>query len=141
MQYFLVTFLLKSEFSSLDLAYYFYTEDLLFQEIVQREFVLRKEKWNKTEVINLSKTAICSLGRCDDYFFSLIIIPFYKLLVVLPVSVAAVERGFSNLRKLKLYLNNTTSKPRTSGFVIYSPTHSCKQLSSSSDSININFLL
>jgi hypothetical protein len=103
-------FCLKSEFSSLDSAYKFYSEDLSFKEIVQSEFMLWKEKLIKTEVINLPKTAICFIDRCDKNLFPNMY-TLLKLLAVLPVSVATVERSFSTLRRLKTYLRSTTSEP------------------------------
>jgi hypothetical protein len=112
-------FCIKSEFSSLDSAYKFYSEDLSFKEIVQSEFMLWKEKWIKTEVINLPKTAICSIERCDKNLFPNMY-TLLKLLAVLPVFVATVERSFSTLRRLKTYLRNTTSETRLNGLALLS---------------------
>lgn len=112
-------FCLKSEFSSLNSAFKFYSEDLSFKEIVQSEFMLWKEKWIKLETVNLPKTAICSLERCDKNSFPNIYI-LLKLLAVLPVTVATVERSFSTLRRLKTYLRNTKSETRFNGLALLS---------------------
>ncbi|XP_050063021.1 52 kDa repressor of the inhibitor of the protein kinase-like [Aphis gossypii] len=105
-------FCIKSGFSSLDSAYKFYSEDKEdFKEIVQSEFMLWKEKWIKAEIINLPKTAICSIERCNKNLFPNMN-TLLKLLAVLPVSVATVERSFSTLRRLMTYLRNTTSETR-----------------------------
>ncbi|GBO25130.1 hypothetical protein AVEN_68204-1, partial [Araneus ventricosus] len=68
-----------------------------------------KEKWSQEKSENLPKTAISSLEKCDKTFFPNIYI-LLKLLAVVPVSVATVERSFSSLRRLKTYLRNTTSE-------------------------------
>jgi len=73
----------------LDSAYKFYSEDLSFKEIVQSELMLWKEKWIKLEVINLPKTAICSVQRCVKNLFSNTY-TLLKMLAVLSVSVATV---------------------------------------------------
>lgn len=41
-----------------------------------------------------------------------------KLLTILPVSVATIERSFSNLRRFKKYLRNTTSETRLDGLAL-----------------------
>ncbi|GBN76213.1 hypothetical protein AVEN_155194-1 [Araneus ventricosus] len=81
--------------------------------------MLWKGKWSQEKSENLPKTAISSLEKCDKTFFPNINI-LLKLLVVLPASVATVERSFSSLRTLKPYLRNTTSESRLSGLALLS---------------------
>ncbi|GBO13417.1 hypothetical protein AVEN_23865-1 [Araneus ventricosus] len=80
--------------------------------------MLWKEKWSQENSENLPKTAISSLEKCHKTFFPNIYI-LLKLLAVLPVSVATVERSFSSLRRLKTYLINTTSEGRLNGLSIH----------------------
>ncbi|GBM35492.1 hypothetical protein AVEN_257190-1 [Araneus ventricosus] len=80
--------------------------------------MLWKEKWSQEKSENLPKTAISSLEKCDKTFFPNIYI-LLKLLAVVPVSVATVERSFSSLR-LKTYLRNTTLESRLNGLALFS---------------------
>ncbi|GBM23764.1 hypothetical protein AVEN_271126-1 [Araneus ventricosus] len=114
LQHILPEFCTKTDFYSLEAAFNFYEEDLSHKEVVQSEFMLWKEKWTQEKSENLPKTAISSLEKCDKTFFPNIYI-LLKLLAVLPVSVATVERSFSSLRRLKTYLRNTTSERRLNG--------------------------
>ncbi|GBN92382.1 hypothetical protein AVEN_116156-1 [Araneus ventricosus] len=100
LQHILPEFCTKTDFYSLEAAFNFYEEDLSHKEVVQSEFMLWKEKWSQEKSENLPKTAISSLEKCDKTFFPNIYI-LLKLLAVLPVSVATVERSFSSLRRLK----------------------------------------
>lgn len=43
---------------------------------------------------------------------------FLKLLTVLLVSVTTIERSFSNLRRLKIYLRNRTSETRLNNLAL-----------------------
>lgn len=108
-----------TDFGSLEAAFGFYEEDLSHKEIVQSEFMLWKEKWSQENPSNLPKTAISSLEKCDKTFFPNIY-TLLKLLAVLPVSVATVERTFSSLRRLKTYLRNSTSESRLNGLALLS---------------------
>ncbi|GBM62484.1 hypothetical protein AVEN_91196-1 [Araneus ventricosus] len=99
LQHILPEFCTKTDFYSLEAAFNFYEEDLSRKEVVQSEFMLWKEKWSQEKSENLPKTAISSLEKCDKTFFPNIYI-LLKLLAVLPVSVATVERSFSSLRRL-----------------------------------------
>ncbi|GBL81624.1 repressor of the inhibitor of the protein kinase [Araneus ventricosus] len=119
LQHILPQFCTKTHFYPLEAAFNFYKEDLSHKEVVQSEFMLWKEKWSQEKSENLPKTAISSLEKCDKTFFSNIYI-LLKLLAVLPVSVATVERSFSNLRRLKTYLRNTTSESRLNGLALLS---------------------
>ncbi|GBO37366.1 hypothetical protein AVEN_81561-1 [Araneus ventricosus] len=105
LQHILPEFCTKTDFYSLEAAFNFYEEDLSHKEVVQSEFMLWKEKWSQKNSENLPKTAISSLEKCEKIFFPNILL---KLLAVLPVSVATVERSFSSLRRFKTYLRNTT---------------------------------
>ncbi|GBO00546.1 hypothetical protein AVEN_210133-1 [Araneus ventricosus] len=78
-----------------------------------------RDKWSKEKSENLPKTAISSLEKCDKTSFPNIY-TLLKLLAVLPVSVATVERSFSSLRRLKTYLRNTTSESRLNGLILLS---------------------
>ncbi|GBN87483.1 hypothetical protein AVEN_28752-1 [Araneus ventricosus] len=80
-----------------------------------------KEKCNQEKSENLPKTAISSLEKCDKTLFPNIYI-LLKLLAVVPVSVATVERSFSSLSRLKTYLRNTTSESRLNRLALLS-TH------------------
>ncbi|GBN47140.1 hypothetical protein AVEN_271179-1 [Araneus ventricosus] len=102
-------FCTKTDFYSLEAAFNFYEEDLSHKEVVQSEFMMWKEKWSQKKYENLPKTAISSLEKCDKIFFPNIYI-LVRLLAVLPVSVAIVERSFLSLRRLKTYLRNPTSE-------------------------------
>ncbi|GBM89125.1 hypothetical protein AVEN_153750-1 [Araneus ventricosus] len=102
LQHILPEFCTKTDFYSLEATFNFYEEDLSHKEVVQNEFMLWKEKWSQENSENLHKTAISSLEKCDKTFFPNIYI-LLKLLAVLPVSVATVERSFSSLRRLKTY--------------------------------------
>ncbi|GBN46771.1 repressor of the inhibitor of the protein kinase [Araneus ventricosus] len=119
LQHILPEFCIKTDFYSLEAALNFYEEDLSHKEVVQSEFMLWKEKWSQEKSENLPKTATSSLEKCDKTFFSNIFI-LLKLLAVLPVSVATVERSFSSLRRLKTYLRNTTSEIRLNGLALLS---------------------
>ncbi|GBN86768.1 repressor of the inhibitor of the protein kinase [Araneus ventricosus] len=119
LQHILPEFCTKTDFYSLEAAFNFYEEDLSHKEVVQSEFMLWKEKWSQEKSENLPKTAISSLEKCDKTFFPNIYI-LLKLLAVLPVSVATVERSFSSLRRLKTYLRNTTSESRLNGLALLS---------------------
>ncbi|GBM83972.1 repressor of the inhibitor of the protein kinase, partial [Araneus ventricosus] len=119
LQHILPEFCTKTDFYSLEAAFNFYEEDLSHKEVVQSEFMLWKEKWSLEKSENLPKTAISSLEKCDKTFFPNIYI-LLKLLAVLPVSVATLERSFSSLRRLKTYLRNTTSESRLNGLALLS---------------------
>ncbi|GBO01371.1 hypothetical protein AVEN_90723-1, partial [Araneus ventricosus] len=119
LQHSLPEFCTKTDFYSLEAAFNFYEEDLSHKEVVQSEFMLWKEKWSQEKSENLPKTAISSLEKCDKAFFPNIYI-LLKLLAVLSVSVATVERNFSSLRRLKTYLRNTTSESRLNGLAFLS---------------------
>ncbi|GBN46247.1 repressor of the inhibitor of the protein kinase [Araneus ventricosus] len=119
LQHILPEFCTKTDFYSLEAAFNFYEEDLSHKEVVQSEFMLWKEKWSLEKSENLPKTAISSLEKCDKTFFPNIYI-LLKLLAVLPVSVATLERSFSSLRRLKTYLRNTTSERRLNGLALLS---------------------
>ncbi|GBM42214.1 hypothetical protein AVEN_165967-1, partial [Araneus ventricosus] len=100
LQHILPEFCTKTNFYSLEAAFNFYEEDFSHKEVVQSEFMLWKERWSQEKSENLPKTAISSLEKCDKTFFPNIYI-LLKLLAVLPVSVATVERSFSSLRRFK----------------------------------------
>ncbi|GBN64972.1 hypothetical protein AVEN_179152-1 [Araneus ventricosus] len=100
LQHILPEFCTKIDFCSLEAALNFYEEDLSHKEVMQSEFMLWKDKWSLEKSENLPKTAISSLEICVKTFFPNIYI-ILKLLTVLPVSVATVERSFSSLRRLK----------------------------------------
>ncbi|GBL85156.1 hypothetical protein AVEN_221363-1 [Araneus ventricosus] len=100
LQHILPEFCTKTDFYSLEAAFNIYEADLSHKEVVQSEFMLWKEKWSQEKSENLPKTAISSLEKCDKTFFLNIYI-LLKLLTVLPVSVATVEKSFSSLRRLK----------------------------------------
>nr|XP_042895669.1 52 kDa repressor of the inhibitor of the protein kinase-like [Parasteatoda tepidariorum] len=119
LQHILPEFCIKTDFSSLEAAFNFYEDDLSHKEIVKSEFMLWREKWSRDKSEDLPKTAICCLEKCDKTFFPNIYI-LLKLLAVLPVSVATVERSFSSLRRLKSYLRNTTSENRLNGLALLS---------------------
>ncbi|GBM30299.1 repressor of the inhibitor of the protein kinase [Araneus ventricosus] len=119
LQHILPEFCTKTDFYSLEAAFNFYEEDLSHKEVVQSEFMSWKEKWSQEKSENLPKTAISSLKKCDKTFFPNIYI-LLKLLAVVPVSVATVERSFSSLRRLKTYLRNTTSESRLNGLALLS---------------------
>ncbi|GBN72682.1 hypothetical protein AVEN_97045-1 [Araneus ventricosus] len=84
LQHILPEFCTKIDFYSLEAALNFYDEDLSHKEVMQSEFMLRKEKWSQEKSENLPKTAISSLEKCDKTFFPNIYI-LLKLLAVLPV--------------------------------------------------------
>ncbi|GBM46498.1 repressor of the inhibitor of the protein kinase [Araneus ventricosus] len=119
LQHILPEFCTKTDFYSLEAAFNFYEEYLSHKEVVQSEFMSWKEKWSQEKSENLPKTAISSLEKCDKTFFPNIYI-LLKLLAVVPVSVATVERSFSSLRRLKTYLRNTTSESRLNGLALLS---------------------
>ncbi|GBL60750.1 repressor of the inhibitor of the protein kinase [Araneus ventricosus] len=119
LQHILPEFCTKTDFCSLEAAFNFYEEYLSHKEVVQSEFMSWKEKCSQEKSENLPKTAISSLEKCDKTFFPNIYI-LLKLLAVLPVSVATVERSFSSLRRLKTYLRNTTSESRLNGLALLS---------------------
>ncbi|GBO30804.1 hypothetical protein AVEN_191027-1 [Araneus ventricosus] len=100
-------------------AFDFYEEYLSHKEVMQFEFMSWKEKWSQEKSENLPKTAISSLEKCDKTFFPNIYI-LLKLLAVVPISVATVERSFSILRRLKTYLRNTTSESNLNGLALLS---------------------
>ncbi|GBN25518.1 Zinc finger MYM-type protein 1 [Araneus ventricosus] len=119
LQHILPEFCTKTDFCSLEAVFNFYEDDLSHKEVVQSEFMLWKEKWSQEKSENLPKTAIGSLEKCFKTFFPNIYI-LMKLLAVLPVSVATVERSFSSLRRLKTYLRNTTSESSLNGRALLS---------------------
>ncbi|GBM44060.1 hypothetical protein AVEN_223181-1 [Araneus ventricosus] len=120
LQHILPEFFTKTDFYLLEAAFNFYEEYLSHKEVVQSEFMSWKEKWSQEKSENLPKTAISSLEKCDKTFFPNIYI-LLKLLAVVPVSVATVERSFSSLRKLKTYLRNTTSEKISFIFLAHVP--------------------
>ncbi|GBM35426.1 hypothetical protein AVEN_181521-1 [Araneus ventricosus] len=102
LQHILPEFCTKTDYIqnySLEAVFNFYGEDLSHKEVVQSEFMLWKEKWSQEKSENLPKTAISSLEKCHKTFFPSIYI-LLKLLAVLPVSVATVERSFSSFLNL-----------------------------------------
>ncbi|GBM62982.1 repressor of the inhibitor of the protein kinase [Araneus ventricosus] len=119
LQHILPEFCTKTDFYSLEAAFDFYEEYLSHKEVMQSEFMSWKEKWSQEKSENLPKTAISSLEKCDKTFFPNIYI-LLKLLAVVPISVATVERSFSSLRILKTYLRNTTSESRVNGLALLS---------------------
>ncbi|GBN66997.1 repressor of the inhibitor of the protein kinase [Araneus ventricosus] len=119
LQHILPEFCTKTDFYSLEAAFNSYEEYLSHKEVVRSQFMSWKEKWCQEKSENLPKTAISSLEKCDKTFFPNIYI-LLKLLAVVPVSVATVERSFSSLRRLKTYLRNTTSESRLNGLALLS---------------------
>ena len=45
---------------------------------------------------------------------------FFRILLIIPVTVASIERSFSKLKLIKFYLRSTMSQERLSGLVILS---------------------
>ena len=45
---------------------------------------------------------------------------FFRILLIIPVTVASIERSFSKLKLIKFYLRSTMSQARLSGLVILS---------------------
>ncbi|GBN90082.1 hypothetical protein AVEN_128254-1 [Araneus ventricosus] len=119
LQHILPEFCTKTDFYSLEAAFNFYEEYLSHKEVMQSEFMSWKEKRSQEKSENHPKTAISSLEKCDKTFLTNIYI-LLKLLAVVPVSVATVERSFSSLRRLKTYLRNTTSESRLNGLALFS---------------------
>ncbi|GBM37869.1 repressor of the inhibitor of the protein kinase [Araneus ventricosus] len=119
LQHIFPEFYTKTGFYLSEAAFNFYEEDVSHKEVVQSEFILWKEKWSQEKSENLPKTAISSLEKCDKTFFPNIYI-LLKLLAVLPVSVATVERSFASLRRLKIYLRNITSERTLNGLSLLS---------------------
>ncbi|XP_028141436.2 52 kDa repressor of the inhibitor of the protein kinase-like [Diabrotica virgifera virgifera] len=119
LQNILPEFCIKTDFCALEPAFNSYEEDLSHKEVVESEFMLWKERWSQEKYENLPKSAVSSLEKCDQDFFPNIYV-LLKLLAVLPVSVATVERSFSSLRRLKTYLRNSTSENRLNGIALLS---------------------
>uniref|UniRef100_A0A6P7G194 52 kDa repressor of the inhibitor of the protein kinase-like n=1 Tax=Diabrotica virgifera virgifera TaxID=50390 RepID=A0A6P7G194_DIAVI len=119
LQNILPEFCIKTDFCALEPAFNSYEEDLSHKEVVESEFMLWKERWSQEKYENLPKSAVSSLEKCDQDFFPNIYV-LLKLLAVLPVSVATVERSFSSLRRLKTYLRNSTSENRLNGLALLS---------------------
>ncbi|XP_044751693.1 52 kDa repressor of the inhibitor of the protein kinase-like [Coccinella septempunctata] len=119
LQNILPQFCIRTDITSLEAALKLYEPDLSFNDIVRSEFKLWQEKWKQERPEVLPKTAISSLENCDKDLFPNIYI-LLKILAVLPVSVATVERTFSSLRRLKTYLRNSTSENRLNGLALLS---------------------
>ena len=45
---------------------------------------------------------------------------FFRILLIIPVTVASIERSFSKLKLIKSYLRSTMSQEKLSGLVILS---------------------
>lgn len=106
------------EYVSIEPAVKFYGSDVGHEDVVESEFQLWCIRW-KRENCDLPITALESLVQCNKGLFPNIYI-LLKLLAVLPVSTATVERSFSTLRRIKSYLRNTTSENRSNGLALLS---------------------
>ncbi|GBO22015.1 hypothetical protein AVEN_116280-1, partial [Araneus ventricosus] len=63
LQHILPEFCTKTDFYPLEAAFNFYEEDLPHKEVVQSEFMLRKEKWSQEKSENLPKTSSSSIEK------------------------------------------------------------------------------
>jgi len=100
-------------FSDIQPAIDFYEEDLrsnnqnIHMDLLKNEFEFWNLKWYNEEN-DLPKNA---LSNCPEGLFPHINI-LLKLLAILPVSTASVEKSFSSLKRIKTYLRNSTGKAR-----------------------------
>lgn len=109
-------------FSDIQPAIDFYEEDLrsnnqnIHMDLLKNEFEFWKQKWSNEEN-NLPKNALDTLSKCPEDLFPHINI-LLKLLAILPVSTASVERSFSSLKRIKTYLRNSTGEARLNGLAL-----------------------
>lgn len=105
-------------FSKIETAVKFYEDDLSgYMESIRGEWELWQLKWMSEK--NKPNSAIESLALCDKKLYPNIY-TMLKILAVLPVSTASVERSFSTLKRLKNYLRSTTSESRLVGLALLS---------------------
>ncbi|KAF0704357.1 52 kDa repressor of the inhibitor of the protein kinase-like, partial [Aphis craccivora] len=101
-----------------EIAISFYEEDLVIEnyKLLENEFEFWKQKWS-SEKNCIPKNALGTLPKCPEELFPNINV-FLKILSILPVSTASVERSFSTLKIIKPYLRNTTGETRLNGLAL-----------------------
>lgn len=100
----------------------FYRQDLLNNDaIIQGEWELWQTKWRKSQEEKkiVPSTAIEALRHCDVNFFPNLH-TLLQILATLAISTATVERSFSTLKRLKIYLRNSTGQTRLTGLALMS---------------------
>ncbi|XP_033221040.1 52 kDa repressor of the inhibitor of the protein kinase-like [Belonocnema kinseyi] len=88
-------------------------------ESLEVELHLWKMKWQQESEINHPTCAIEALGECNENLF-LSIHKLLKILATLPVTTCTPERTFSTLKRLKIYLRNSTGQERLTGLALMS---------------------
>lgn len=85
-------------------------------KLLENEFEFWKQKWS-SEKNCIPKNPLGTLPKCPEELFPNINV-FLKILSILPVSTASVERSFSTLKRIKPYLRNTTGETRLNGLAL-----------------------
>lgn len=80
------------------------------------EFELWKIKWETETVIPTN--SLDTLLKCPVDIFPNIYYTILKIFSILPVTTASVERCFSTLKCIKIYLRNSTSENRLNGLAL-----------------------
>ncbi len=120
LQYILPSLIVERSFRDVEQAFDFYKEDIPnFCSIdrIKGEWELWQMKWEKTDIKDRPQDALEALANCEKAFYPSIFV-LLKILAVLPVSTATVERTFSTLRKLKTYIRNTTGETRLTSLAL-----------------------
>lgn len=78
-----------------------------FGSVLKSEYLLRCNKWKQdsTSAISRNRCIWNILDDCNETFFPNVHY-LMKVLVTLPVSTASVERSFSTMKRVKLFLKN-----------------------------------
>jgi hypothetical protein len=95
----------------------FYKEDLSYylEDAFVGEWEIWRQKWRGVE--KKPACTIDGLDECDRDLFPNVHI-LLKMLALLPVSTASVERSFSNLKLIKSYIRNTICENRLNGLAL-----------------------
>lgn len=83
--------------------------------VLNKEVLLWKQRW--IFVRELPQTFIDAFNCCDESLFTNVY-KFLKIGATLPVTIVSVERSFSTLKRIKLYLRNSTGKNRLNGLAL-----------------------
>jgi hypothetical protein len=85
----------------------------LFQELRYLKALLRREVTKSIDILNFIKSY-----KEEGGFKAVWVI--YQILLIIPVTVALVEKSFSKLKLIKTYLRTTMLQEKLNGFVIIS---------------------
>ena len=84
--------------------------------VVQREYQLWRQKWEKIPSEKRPSTAVSALVHCSQYFPN--ICPLLQILATLPVTTAEAERIVSKLERTLTAIRSTVTEQRPEALML-----------------------